>query len=482
MKTAANETDFSEQDEFDAFDDSMAEAAIEDLSADPAGTVGENDQQDDFPGEDTGEDISEADAEASPVAEVFTADIVSLSDVAGAAANEGDPAILLDTAIAEKFKGSIPQTCTSMLGLALAVYNDAAAETLDEATEDFRKATQGELLSSDEVQELVGDFLAVLTSALAHAPKHAAPVGRVNQHLFKICLQDSIGFAGLSIQTSTQAIAAFIDELGQRIDEAFANVAMMDASADTFVSAAQSTMDRTEVVNQEISGLHSIFASISEGMSQLGDLIKGMSTEVAESTARCRQSQELATESKLVLADLTTSSNEIGKVISTIQKIAKQTNLLALNATIEAARAGEAGRGFAIVAGEVKSLARQVEEASQEIVSRVNRIQDLSKSTEVNASEMADSVSAVSTGLEGLSQRFEAQLELTTSIESDNATMSSALEKISEEIQSACDEAEGNKYEAESIQEAAAEVNEVMESLTSLTANISLVKMSEYNG
>jgi methyl-accepting chemotaxis protein len=72
---------------------------------------------------------------------------------------------------------------------------------------------------------------------------------------------------------------------------------------------------------------------------------------------------------------LGTSSQEIGNVVKLISSIAEQTNLLALNATIEAARAGEAGKGFAVVASEVKDLAQETAKATDDISQRVGAIQ-----------------------------------------------------------------------------------------------------------
>ena len=81
---------------------------------------------------------------------------------------------------------------------------------------------------------------------------------------------------------------------------------------------------------------------------------------------------------------LAEGAQKIGDVVKLIQSIAEQTNLLALNATIEAARAGEAGRGFAVVASEVKSLAGQTAKATTEISEQITAIQAASDET-VNA-------------------------------------------------------------------------------------------------
>jgi methyl-accepting chemotaxis protein len=66
-------------------------------------------------------------------------------------------------------------------------------------------------------------------------------------------------------------------------------------------------------------------------------------------------------------ARLGTSLKDIGEIVGTIQRIAQQTNLIALNAAVEAARAGEAGRGFSVIAGEIRSLSKRTSDATSDV-------------------------------------------------------------------------------------------------------------------
>ncbi|HBP46806.1 MULTISPECIES: PAS domain-containing methyl-accepting chemotaxis protein [unclassified Pseudomonas] len=102
-------------------------------------------------------------------------------------------------------------------------------------------------------------------------------------------------------------------------------------------------------------------------------------------------------------------SDSIGKIVQTIRGIADQTNLLALNAAIEAARAGEHGRGFAVVADEVRSLAARTSAATLEIVEVVRRNHDLSLSA---VTSMQSSLSRTGLGVELANEAGEAILEI----------------------------------------------------------------------
>src|SRR5690606_38918239 len=102
---------------------------------------------------------------------------------------------------------------------------------------------------------------------------------------------------------------------------------------------------------------------------------------VANAAGTANRAVAEAAEADAAIARLIESARKIGEVVDLITEIAEQTNLLALNATIEAARAGEAGKGFAVVASEVKALAQQTQRATGEIGSQIQAIQSSSTAT-----------------------------------------------------------------------------------------------------
>ena len=115
--------------------------------------------------------------------------------------------------------------------------------------------------------------------------------------------------------------------------------------------------------------------AVAAGAEELAASVAEISRQSADALAISQQAVTQANETSGIVAGLATAAQKIGDVVKLINSIAEQTNLLALNATIEAARAGEAGRGFAVVASEVKSLASQTAKATEEISGQVAEVQ-----------------------------------------------------------------------------------------------------------
>ena len=147
-----------------------------------------------------------------------------------------------------------------------------------------------------------------------------------------------------------------------------------------------------------------------------------------------RSATQAAMQTNTKIEGLAEAAQRIGDVVNLISAIAEQTNLLALNATIEAARAGEAGRGFAVVASEVKELATQTAKATEEIEGQITEVQAATK----------DAVTAIAGITETMSQVDEYTGTIAAAVEQQGA----ATNEISGNVQ---DAAQGTQEVAQTI-------------------------------
>ncbi len=152
------------------------------------------------------------------------------------------------------------------------------------------------------------------------------------------------------------------------------------------------------------------------------DMVTGLAHSNMENMQKnlrfVRRLQESLDEATQVITQLSSESNQIGEILTVIQSISEQTNLLALNAAIEAARAGEHGRGFAVVADEVRSLATRTQQSANEIGDMIGSLQ--------NKAEQA--VEIVSNNLEHAEQSVKQTNETNESLQ----TMSASLAHIND--------------------------------------------------
>ena len=168
----------------------------------------------------------------------------------------------------------------------------------------------------------------------------------------------------------------------------------------------------------------------------------GIVKNVVQST---EEVQQYAEDMRNTITELGTQADSIGSIINVINDIADQTNLLALNAAIEAARAGDAGRGFAVVADEVRKLAEKTMQATNEVESVVNGIQQSSKST--------------LTQMENVATHIERNTELTMSAGTALEQIVEAGTQTADRVRSIATASEEQSAASEQIARASDEVN-----------------------
>jgi methyl-accepting chemotaxis protein len=204
------------------------------------------------------------------------------------------------------------------------------------------------------------------------------------------------------VTTTAQGLSASSTEASRRVDDAVDTSGDGARSAETAAAAAE-----------ELS--HSI-GQISQDLARTADIAR-VATQEAETTNG-------------QIAGLAQAASKIGDVIGLIRDIAEQTNLLALNATIEAARAGEAGRGFAVVASEVKSLAVQTAKATEEISGQISAVQT-STSVAVEAiGGITARMQEINTHATSVAEAVEQQRAATSEISRNVASAASGTKKI----------------------------------------------------
>jgi methyl-accepting chemotaxis protein len=219
------------------------------------------------------------------------------------------------------------------------------------------------------------------------------------------------------------AIAAFRPQAAELLDSVNRSVGDMRATAQTLLGASRQTSERA-------GGAVSAFEEASANVNAVASSANELSESIAEINNQLVRASEVVTSASTEAAatddeivGLSVGAEKIGEVVSLIRKIAAQTNLLALNATIEAARAGEAGRGFSVVAAEVKSLAVQTAKATEDIAKHILGVQN-------------STASAVAT-IKNIANRMHEINQYTNSVATSVTQQSAATGEISRNVMSA---------------------------------------------
>lgn len=241
-----------------------------------------------------------------------------------------------------------------------------------------------------------------------------------------------------------------------------------EASKETAKSASDvnSVSSSINMVSKEIADIAETAGVVTTNVTNAGNITNELSSSISEVCNNTMHASKISddlmekvNESKTLMENLGKSAQSIGKIVEVIYSIARMTNLLAINATIEAANAGEAGRGFSVVANEVKELAKKTAKSTDEIERTVKEMQ---VNTDMSINSIT-SVSAIINELNSINNNIAAAME-----EQDVAA-----KEVSNETLNAVDSMEVLKNNAKKVATGTTEVSENTKNLSMKVLEIS---------
>ena len=183
----------------------------------------------------------------------------------------------------------------------------------------------------------------------------------------------------------------------------------LESAAGKLTQTAEVTQHRAATVAAASEQASANVQSVASATEEMTSSVNEIGRQVQESSQIAGEAVKQAEQTDARIAALSQAAGRIGDVVKLITAIAEQTNLLALNATIEAARAGEAGRGFAVVASEVKALAAQTGKATEEISAQIAGMQTATQESVAAIKTISETIGRISDIATSISAAVEQQ-------------------------------------------------------------------------